>query len=162
MYVCTMLYTSVPDVSLESQQYAVAENIGNLTVVITRQGDASARLTLQFQASSGTAELGIDFEIDPNFTEIEFLPGEVRREVVINIIDEQLPEANETFSISISYSGNDTIMLSRTEANVTILNDDSKLVSLLLSHSHFSSDDLQYLRSDLWQLPTPLTRQWEG
>ena len=112
--------------SLESQHYAAAESVGNLTIVITRQGDTSTPIQLQLGINSATAELGIDFEIDSNLTEIKLLPGEVRREVVIHFIDEQLPEDNETFTISISNSGNETITLLLAEANVTILNDDSK------------------------------------
>ena len=66
-------------------------------------------------------------DYDPVTSQLPFLPGESRKEVVISITDELLPEENEIFQLSLSLVGEDRVVLRTTEANVTILDNDSEL-----------------------------------
>ena len=81
---------------------------------------------LQLEAKGITAEPGLDFDFKSILGEIQLLPGQIRKEITIQIINEQLPEDDETFVLSLSYSGTKTVTLLLTEANVTIVDDDSK------------------------------------
>lgn len=54
-------------------------------------------------------------------SEVHLLPRELRREVTIPVEIELLPVATEIFTLSLSYSGNEKVLLVNTEANVTIL-----------------------------------------
>lgn len=67
---------------------------------------------------------GVDY--DPVVLQLPFLPGELSKEVAINITDELLPEEDEIFQLSLSLVGQDRVVLRTTEANVTIVDDDSE------------------------------------
>lgn len=114
------------NVSLEFESYTISEDFGNLTVVITTEGDILTPLVLQLEAKGISADHELDFDLQPALQEIQLLPGETRREVNIQIIDDQLPEDDELFILFLSYSGIELLTLLLTEANVTILDDDSK------------------------------------
>ena len=67
---------------------------------------------------------GVDY--DPVVLQLPFLPGELSKEVAINITDELLPEEDEIFQLSLSLVGQDRVVLRTTEANVTIVDNDSE------------------------------------
>ena len=113
-------------VSLEVDSYFISENIGNLTVIITREGNISSPVVLQLEAKGISTDEGLDFDLQPTLQEIQLLPEETRKEVTIQIVDDELPEDNELFTLCLSYSGTEMLTLQLTEANVTILDDDSK------------------------------------
>lgn len=113
-------------VSLEVDSYFISENIGNLTVIITREGNISSPVVLQLEAKGISTDEGLDFDLQPTLQEIQLLPEETRKEVTIQIVDDELPENNELFILCLSYSGTEMLTLQLTEANVTILDDDSK------------------------------------
>ena len=113
-------------VSLEFESYDISEEFGNLTVVITREGDILTPLVLQLEAKGISADHGLDFDLQPALRDIQLLPGEIRKEVTIQIIDDRLPEDDELFVLILSYSRTESLTLLLTEANVTILDDDSK------------------------------------
>lgn len=117
---------TVSIVSLEFENYAISEDIGNLTVVITREGDTLIPIMLQLEAKDISADPGLDFDLQPDLREIQLLPGETRKEITIQIIDDQLPEDDEIFTLSLSYLGTEMVTLLLTKANITILDDDSK------------------------------------
>ena len=60
--------------------------------------------------------------------QLSFLPGEVRKDVDLNITDDLLPEGNETFRLVLSVVSNDTVILKTTASNVTITDDDRKQI----------------------------------
>ena len=118
---------TVTTISLEFESYNISEDVGNLTVVITREGNVSSPVVLQLEAKGISADEGLDFDLHSILQEIQLLPGETRKEVPIHIIDDQLPEDDESFILCLSYLGNETlVLLLLTEASVTILDDDSK------------------------------------
>ena len=60
--------------------------------------------------------------------QLSFLPGEVRKDVDLNITDDLLPEGDETFRLVLSVVSNDTVILKTTASNVTITDDDRKQI----------------------------------
>ena len=52
----------------------------------------------------------------------------MRKDVDLNIMDDLLPEGNETFRLVLSVVSNDTVILKTTASNVTITDDDRKQI----------------------------------
>ena len=113
-------------VSLEADSYSISEDIGNLTVVIIREGNISFPVVLQLEAKGISTDDGLDLDLQPTLQEIQLLSEETRKEVTIQIVDDELPEVNKLFILCLSYLGAEMLTLQLTEANVTILDDDSK------------------------------------
>lgn len=127
--------------SLDSENYSIPENYGNVTVFVTRQGDMSSSFVLQLEVTGITAEPELDFE--PTISVIQFLANEVEKEIVVLITDDQLPEQDEVFALCLSYAGPDAITILLPKANVTILNDDSEYPrTLILPSSLFVANIL--------------------
>lgn len=113
-------------VSLEVDSYSISEDTGNLTVIIIREGNISTPVVVQLEAKGISNDDRLDFDLQPTLQEIQLLPEETRKEVIIHVIDDQLPEDDELFILCLSYSGTEVLTLLLTEANVTIVDDDSK------------------------------------
>lgn len=115
-------------VSLEADSYSISEDISNLTVVIVREGNiSSSSVVLQLEVKGIiSTDDRLDFDLQPTLQEIQLLPEETRKEVTIQIVDDELPEVDKSFILCLSYSGAEILTLQLTEANVTILDDDSK------------------------------------
>ena len=111
---------------MEFESYNISEDVGNLTIIITREGDILAPVDLQLEAKGISADRELDFDLQPAPHEIQFLPRETRKEATIQIIDDQLPEDDESFILCLSYLGDGMLMFLLAEANVTIIDDDSK------------------------------------
>jgi hypothetical protein len=75
--------------------YRIAENAGLATVRITRTGtNLASEVTAQFTTINGTATAGADYV---NATRmLTFAAGETFKDVTIQILDDSLPEGDET------------------------------------------------------------------
>ena len=83
---------------------------------------------------------GADFLVAEDLErEIEFLPGESRKEIVVVIVNDLLPEDDEQFLIQLTQADNQSIVLSITQSNVTILSNDGKPLHVLFTRMHFNS-----------------------
>jgi hypothetical protein len=81
--------------------YSVMENAGSVPVTVVRQGSllGSASVTLSTQAG-GSAEAGVDFT--PVNVTLTFAPGESSKVVNIPIINDDMVEPTESFSVVLS------------------------------------------------------------
>lgn len=80
--------------------YTVMENVGKFTVTVTREGDLSQPVELDFQTEDGTANEGSDYE-GFNGT-IIFHAGEAHKAVFLSVIDDDVFEEDEHFYCRIS------------------------------------------------------------
>eukprot|EP00061_Rhincodon_typus_P007444 g29151.t1 len=88
-------------VHFEHAQYQCFENCGSLHLAITREGgDSSCSLAVDFRTEDGTANAGSDYQFAEGT--LVFKPGEVRREVSVGIIDDDVFEEDEYFKVRIS------------------------------------------------------------
>ncbi|XP_060711813.1 sodium/calcium exchanger 1-like isoform X3 [Hemiscyllium ocellatum] len=88
-------------VRFEHAQYQCFENCGSLRLGVTREGgDPDCTLAVDFRTEDGTANAGSDYQ----FTEgtLVFQPGEVRHELSVGIIDDDIFEEDEYFRVHIS------------------------------------------------------------
>lgn len=84
-------------VSFSAADYAVSENVlgGAARITLTRQGNLERTTVVDFTTlTNGTATAGFDFRHVTN--RVTFLPGETVRFVFIPVLDDALPEAEET------------------------------------------------------------------
>ncbi|XP_039767131.1 adhesion G-protein coupled receptor V1 [Ornithorhynchus anatinus] len=84
--------------SYDLLQTSEVEQMVNVTVV--RSGGYFGQVKLWYQTTSGTAEAGLDFT--PAFGELLFEPKEETKIIHIEILDDELPEGPEEFSLAIT------------------------------------------------------------
>lgn len=74
----------------------------------------------------GDAELGIDISVPK--TSIDFAPGELVKTFSVDVLGDFDIEADETFSLSVSLDSSKPALIGAQQADVTILNDDTRLL----------------------------------
>ena len=101
----------------------VPENQGNLNVTLARQGSTTGAVSVSYLLSSGTAIIGEDVESASGV--VNWADGDSdEKTIVINIINDENEEQNETFSIEIAPLSNSNLG-AITQYTVTISDDDS-------------------------------------
>lgn len=79
---------------------SVAENGGNTTVTVTRSGDTTVPVTVDYATVDGTALQKSDYTI--NRGRLRFAAGETSKVLTLLIVDDVFVEGNETFTITLS------------------------------------------------------------
>ena len=103
---------------LEDNIFEVSEDANTVEIPLIREGSLNDSISVDYQTFEETAIAGEDFV--PQQATLTFEPGESRKNIVINIIDDELRDADETFSLTIDrVTGNGTLNAPRT-ARVTI------------------------------------------
>ncbi len=83
---------------------------------------SSQTVSVGYRTVDGTAIAGSDYTaVNDTLT---FLPGEVTKTVVVNVLGDRTPERNETFQVSLSSITNGVLSTSTNTATGVILNDD--------------------------------------
>ena len=98
---------------------------------------AATPISVRFATTNGTASAGDDY-ISQSGT-ITFAAGETTKTILVPILGDPTPEANETFTLTLS-AGNDAT-LSKAQAVGTIINDDSIPASNSASVNYTISND---------------------
>ena len=81
-------------VEFASEQYAVMEGGGSISVSVVRSGDLSDSLSLTYRTEDGTATAGEDYEPVEGGT-LHFRPHESMRTIVVKIFDDDVVEEDE-------------------------------------------------------------------
>ncbi|XP_017479909.1 PREDICTED: sodium/calcium exchanger 3-like [Rhagoletis zephyria] len=108
--------------------YTVMENVGQFAVTVTREGDLSHSVCVDFKTEDGTAEAGSDYEAVEGT--LIFRSGEAHKQVLINVIDDDVFEEDEHFYVLLSNPSNMVKNLPKLQlstpavATVMILDDD--------------------------------------
>jgi subtilisin family serine protease len=132
-------------VQLTAASYTVSEGAGHADITLSRSGDLTSPSIVSFVTSDsagnqscGTANGKASSRCDyvSTFGIAQFVVGESSKTITIPIIDDALPEGNETFGIAIS-NGLGANIGSQTTATVTITDNDSANGSNPLSDNSF-------------------------
>ena len=106
--------------------YSVWENAGPATVRVTRTGtNLASGITVQFTTANGTATAGGDYTAVSRT--LTFAALEAFQDVKIPILDDSLPEGNETVTLSLSNPSTGATLGATTTAVLTILDDEQTL-----------------------------------
>jgi len=91
-----------PTIQFSQATYSVQEELGRMTVTITRTGDTSAAATVDYETVDGSATQKADFEYAAGT--LAFAPGESSRTIKLLINEDAYIEGNETFSVKLGNS----------------------------------------------------------
>jgi hypothetical protein len=101
--------------------YSVQEDLGALTVTITRSGDTNGSSSVDYTTFDGTATQRADFEYAAGT--INFAPGDTSKTLQVLINEDMYLEGNETFTLTLSNPGGG--VLGSQSSTVIAINDDS-------------------------------------
>ncbi|XP_041376199.1 adhesion G-protein coupled receptor V1-like [Gigantopelta aegis] len=110
----------------DSRRMTVNEMNINISLGIIREGGLYGNVSVFYYAQGITegAVLGTDYSVQP--TELLFAAGERHKDIVVRIIDDEIPEGNETFEIILTNPRNGAELGKESKAQITIsANDDS-------------------------------------
>ena len=93
---------SVTPATLDFSQatYNVQEDLGALTITITRSGDTTGATSVDYTTFDGTATQRADFEYAAGT--INFAPGDTNKTFQVLINEDMYLEGNETFTVTLS------------------------------------------------------------
>ncbi|HKU13199.1 MAG TPA: Calx-beta domain-containing protein [Steroidobacteraceae bacterium] len=104
---------------LKATVLAVSESAGKIDIAVTRTGGSVGALSVTVTAEDGSATAGQDFAATT--TTVQFADGDTADKIVsIALIDDAVPEGNETFKVSMTSAAGP----SATPLTVTIVDDD--------------------------------------
>ncbi|MHC5858172.1 PA14 domain-containing protein [Nostoc sp.] len=106
--------------SIDFSQPVVNEGDGSVTVTATR-GNATAIASVDYTTVDGTAKAGSDYRAVSGT--LSFAVGQTTKTIVIPIIDDNIGESNETFSLK--YSNAVGVQLTNPQSSITIIDNDS-------------------------------------
>ena len=117
---------SIPKgVQLSNTQIGAYEpNSSGASLTVIRTGDLSSAETFEYTTTDGTAHAGSDYSSP--IGSIAFLPGESSKTKSIPIINDNIYEPQETFTVSLTSPTSGTELLSPATALVTIFDDDQR------------------------------------
>ncbi|MGN6554048.1 MAG: Calx-beta domain-containing protein, partial [Verrucomicrobiota bacterium] len=111
--------------SLESSSYVVAEGDGVVTISVLRTGGSSGNVSVDYTTVPGTAVNGVNY-----FTangSLNFIDGQTNRTFTVPLIDNSLVQGGVSFSVQLSNPTAGALLLSPTNATVTITENDEAL-----------------------------------
>jgi hypothetical protein len=102
--------------------YSVGESGMAASIRVLRTGPSSGASSVDFSAVNGTATDGLDF-VATN-VKVSFAAGDVQKDVLVNILDDNSPEGNETILLSLA-NPSGAMLEAPTTATLTILDDET-------------------------------------
>lgn len=109
-------------VYLDPAKYTVLESCGKFEVTVARCGDLENPLSVAYTTEDGTAQGGSDY-VTAKGT-LHFGPGDKEKQFSIEIIDDEVFEADEHFYVRLCSTEPSGCLGSPTMATVIILDDD--------------------------------------
>ncbi len=102
----------------ESATYTVDEDDGTVTITVTRTGGDEGTVTVNYATTDGSATAPADYtETSGTLT---FGPGVTEQTFTVPILQDMVPEANESFTITLSGpTGGATLVNATTTVNIT-------------------------------------------
>ena len=104
--------------------YSVDESTPKLIVNVRRLGGSTGEVSVDYHTSDYQAVSGRSGDFNAVAGSLVFADGETLRSIEIEIKDDSLDEKNESFYLNLSNPGNDATLGSRSQVEVTILDDD--------------------------------------
>ncbi|MES9991430.1 MAG: Calx-beta domain-containing protein [Candidatus Thiodiazotropha sp.] len=128
-------------ISFATIAYAVNESKQKAIVDIIRTEGSSGVVDVDYQLLAKSADAGIDFN-DASET-VRFQPGETKKQIHIELIDDKLFEGNETFQCLLSSVSEGASITEPASTTVTILDDDpnSEKASIYLDAVSYEANE---------------------
>lgn len=120
------------DILFDPMEYTVMENVGKVSLTLTRLGDLASTIVVNYETESASAKAGSDFVAKSG--QIVFGPGEAHKQIEIVIINDDEFEDDEHFFVvitnahyqaaAVDTSQRPEIRVVTPKAKVNILDDD--------------------------------------
>jgi hypothetical protein len=110
----------VATVQFSASSYSVQEALTALPITVTRTGDTSSAVSVNYASSDSVATQKGDYEL--TFGTLNFAPGEVSKTLQVLINEDDYVEGSETFTLTLS-NATGAALGSPGIATVTIIND---------------------------------------
>jgi hypothetical protein len=109
-------------IKLSNSEFTVGEGTPQLVVGVTRTCDRIRESKVDFFTRSGSALAGQDFVATAG--RIEFADGETNKTITLQIINDTIGEANESFNLFLTDPGGSAMLVSPSSASITIIDND--------------------------------------
>ena len=101
------------------------EGVPGVLVKVSRTGDVSGAVSVDFATSDGTAKAGSDYTATSGT--LTFAPGELSKDIILPITDDNLFEnGDETFTLTLSNPTAGSVLTSPNTSTITIVDNDNK------------------------------------
>lgn len=111
------------ELNFSSSTYSQSENGGNIIIGVTRTGGSDSAVSVRYTTLNGTATGGSDYVSNSGY--LTWGDGDASTKYfAVTLLDDSTYEGNETFSVSISEPSNGAVVGTRSNATVTILEND--------------------------------------
>jgi len=112
--------SGAPVIHFSQPNYQVLEDLGAMTLTVTRSGDTNGTATVDYQTVDGAAAQKADFEYAAGT--LTFAPGETVKAITILLNEDAIVEVTEKFSVSLS-NPSGAVLDAQNTATVGILDD---------------------------------------
>jgi len=144
------LSPSLSSIQFNATSYVGSEGSGSVAVSVTRTGNTSNAVTINYATNNGTAEKPSDYTNASG--SLQFAAGETQKSFVVPIVDDALVERTETINVVLSGPGVGALEGSPFTSTISILDDDKPLIALDETTSRAVALDSVLLKRD----PFPL------
>jgi len=110
----------LPTIQFSQATYSVQEDLGWMTLTVTRSGDLSAAASVDYETVDGAGLQKTDFEYAAGT--LTFAAGESSKTIILLINEDAYVEGNETFSVKLSKPAGASLG-QQSSASVTITDD---------------------------------------
>jgi uncharacterized repeat protein (TIGR01451 family) len=116
--------SSLSSVSMQfsATGYVVNENAGAVTVSVTRSGDTSIAVSINYATSNGTAKQPSDYTATSGT--LQFGPGEMVKTFIVPVIDDAMVEGTERINVILSSPSGGAVEGSPFSTTIFVLDDD--------------------------------------
>ncbi|NBT41666.1 MAG: hypothetical protein EBT20_14575, partial [Alphaproteobacteria bacterium] len=111
----------IPDVSVANA--SVTEGAGSVSVTVSLSNSYGQEISVSYATADGTAVSGLDYETQSG--NLVFAPNETSKSFSVPIIDNEVYEEAETFSVNIGLVGESLGTIANGSATVTINDDEA-------------------------------------
>ena len=111
-----------PAFYFNSSTYAVKESEGSVKVVVRRGGPLDVPCSVEYRTEDGSAESPADYLAVDGI--LKFSQGQEIQEIEVPIVDDDLPEADESFFVCLQNPSPSNSQILQDKVEVTIIDDD--------------------------------------
>jgi solute carrier family 8 (sodium/calcium exchanger) len=109
-------------IAFEAPEVECIEGCGLVRIPVIRTGGTDGELTVQYKTMDDTAKAEEDYVAKQG--EVKFVDGEARKEIEIQIVDDEVQEEDEWFFVKLSKPSTATAVLGNKKVKVIIHDDD--------------------------------------
>ncbi len=131
-----VLINDLGAVTISISDAEISEGAGHVDLQVELNTAVAPLVSVRYQAVAEDAEAGSDYQVSRGI--VLFSSGSTKGKIRLDIIDDEIPESNETFTVVLSNARNADIL--RGIGRVTILDDDGGLIIRIDDEVAFEED----------------------